>query len=162
MKLYHYSSVKIKSIDMSKCDGFWMTTIAPTQTDLLDEIGAAGSKFCMVVEFNDSGEELTNVSNDDVENQLINNDCDFIRNIYDRFSDYATCNADLVTILEIMEMQGIGMTDRKKKYEGKRKKVNISFNLENQEDQKRLEFIKDIDFSNFVKLKIDEAMDEKS
>ena len=54
------------------------------------------------------------------------------------------------------------MTDRKKKYEGKRKKVNISFNLENQEDQKRLEFIKDIDFSNFVKLKIDEAMDEKS
>ena len=50
------------------------------------------------------------------------------------------------------------MTDRKKKYEDKRKKVNISFNLENQEDLKRLEFIKTVDFSNFVKLKIDEVM----
>lgn len=104
MKLYHYSSVKIESIDLAKCDGFWMTTIAPTEIDLLDEIGAAGSKFCMVVEFDDSGEELTNGSNDDVEDQLESEEADFMRNVYDGFSDYATCNTDLVTILEIIEM----------------------------------------------------------
>lgn len=46
----------------------------------------------------------------------------------------------------------------KQKYEDKRKKVNISFNLENQEDLKRLEFIKGIDFSNFVKRMIDDEI----
>ena len=50
------------------------------------------------------------------------------------------------------------MVDRKKKYEDKRKKVNISFNLENQQDLKRLDFIKTVDFSNFVKDKIDEEI----
>ena len=104
MKLYHYSSVKIESIDLAKCDGFWMTTIAPNETDLLDEIGAAGSKFCMVVEFDDSGEELTNGSNYDVEEQLESEEADFMRNVYDGFSDYATCNVNLVKIIEIIEL----------------------------------------------------------
>ena len=53
------------------------------------------------------------------------------------------------------------MTDRKKKYEDKRKKVNISFNLENQEDLKRLEFIKTVDFSNLVKQQIDIEIEQK-
>ena len=104
MKLYHYSSIKIENIDMNKCDGFWMTTIAPTETELLNEIGASGSKFCMVVEFDDSGEELANGSNDDVEEQLESEEADFMRNVYDGFSDYATCNTDLVKIIEIIEL----------------------------------------------------------
>ncbi len=54
------------------------------------------------------------------------------------------------------------MTDRKKKYEDKRVTKRVSFNVENKQDQKRLEFIKDIDFSNFVKLKIDEVMQNES
>ena len=104
MKLYHYSSMKIDNIDMNKCDGFWMTTIAPNETDLIDEIGATGSKFCMVVEFDDSGDELTNGSNYDVEEQLESEEADFMRNVYDGFSDYATCNVNLVKIIEIIEL----------------------------------------------------------
>ena len=104
MKLYHYSSIKIENIDMNKCDGFWMTTIAPNETDLIDEIGATGSKFCMVVEFDDSGDELTNGSNYDVEEQLESEEADFMRNVYDGFSDYATCNVNLVKIIEIIEL----------------------------------------------------------
>lgn len=53
------------------------------------------------------------------------------------------------------------MSDRKKKYEGKRKKVTISFNLENEQDLKRLEFIKTVDFSNFVKQQIDIEIKQK-
>ena len=47
------------------------------------------------------------------------------------------------------------MTDRKKKYEDKRVTKRVSFNIDTNQDQKRLEFIKTIDFSNFVKLKIE-------
>ena len=104
MKLYHYSSVEIKEIDLNKCDGFWMTTIAPNEIELLDEIGASGSKFCMVVELDDSGEELTNGSNDDVENQLETEGADFMRNIYEGFSDYAVCNISLVKIIETISL----------------------------------------------------------
>lgn len=96
MKLYHYSSTKFDSIDLAKCDGFWMTTIAPNETDMLGEIGAAGSKFCLVVEFDDSCDSLVNGSNDDVEDQLISGDSDFMVNHYDGFSDFATVNASLV------------------------------------------------------------------
>ena len=53
------------------------------------------------------------------------------------------------------------MTDRKKKYEEKRKKVTISFNLENKQDLKRLEFIKTVDFSNWVKQQIDIEIEQK-
>lgn len=54
------------------------------------------------------------------------------------------------------------MTDRKKKYEDKRVTKRVSFNIDNNQDQKRLEFIKTIDFSNFVKLKIDKVMQNES
>ena len=104
MKLYHYSSTKIENIDMNKCDGFWMTTIAPTETEMLMEIGAAGSKFCHVVEFDDSGYALTNGSNDDVADQLVEEEADYMQNIYDGFSDYATCNAELIKIVEIIKL----------------------------------------------------------
>ena len=104
MKLYHYSSTKIESINMSNCDGFWMTTIAPTEMDLLMEIGADGLEFCHVVEFDDSGEVLMNGSNEDVAGQLELEEADYMQNNYDGFSDYATCNVDLIKIVEIISM----------------------------------------------------------
>lgn len=100
MKLYHYSNVKFSDIDMSKCDGFWMTTIAPTQTELLKEIGAFGVKYCAVIEFDNSGEELLNGSNSDVEDQLNAESADYMKNAYDGFSDYATVNSNLIKIIE--------------------------------------------------------------
>lgn len=104
MKLYHYSDKKIESIDMNKCDGFWMTTIAPTDTDMLDEIGCAGSKYCHVVEFNDDVDFEMNGAHHNVEEFLLENKCEYILNRYDGFNDYATCNTSLVKIIEIIEM----------------------------------------------------------
>ena len=104
MKLYHYSSAKIENIDMNKCDGFWMTTIAPTETDLLMEIGADGLEFCHVIEFDDSGEVLMNGSNEDVAEQLESEEADYMQNNYDGFSDYATCNIDLIKIIDILKI----------------------------------------------------------
>ena len=104
MKLYHYSHTKIETIDMTKCDGFWMTTIAPTETELLEEIGADGLSFCHVVEFDDAGECLMNSDNHCVEELLKENECDYILNRYEGFDDYATTNPDLVKIIECIEM----------------------------------------------------------
>ena len=104
MKLYHYSNTKIENIDMNKCDGFWMTTIAPTETDLLMEIGADGLEFCHVIEFDDSGEVLMNGSNEDVAEQLESEEADYMQNNYDGFSDYATCNSDLIKIIDILKI----------------------------------------------------------
>ena len=44
------------------------------------------------------------------------------------------------------------------KYESKRVKKTVSFNSENKEDQVCLEFIQSINFSNWVKQKIKEAL----
>lgn len=44
------------------------------------------------------------------------------------------------------------------KYEEKRIKKTVSFNSENKEDQVYLEFIQSINFSNWVKQKIKEAL----
>ena len=104
MKLYHYSSTKIENIDMNKCDGFWMTTIAPTETELLMEIGADGFEFCHIIDFDDSGEVLMNGSNEEVAEQLESEEADYIKNNYDGFTDYATCNADLIKITNIIEL----------------------------------------------------------
>lgn len=104
MKLYHYSSIKIENIDMNKCDGFWMTTIAPMETELLMEIGADGLEFCHVIEFDDSGEVLMNGSNEDIADQLESEKADYIQNNYDGFSDYATCNTDLIKIVEVIAL----------------------------------------------------------
>ena len=104
MKLYHYSSTKIEDVDMNKCDGFWMTTIAPTETQLLMEIGADGLEFCHVVELDDSGEVLMNGSNEDVAEQLESEAADYMKNNYDGFSDFAVVNASLVKIVEIIKL----------------------------------------------------------
>ena len=50
------------------------------------------------------------------------------------------------------------MINRRKKYESKRVKKTVSFNSENKEDQVYLEFIQNINFSNWVKQKIKEAL----
>lgn len=100
MKLYHYSSTKFDLIDMNKCDGFWMTTIAPHEFDLLNEIGADGLDFVAVVEFDDSGEDLMNTENYNVAENLEAEQADYIRNEYDGFTDYATTKVDLINIVE--------------------------------------------------------------
>lgn len=105
MKLYHYTSRKFNSIDLSKCDGFWMTTISPDQKELLNDTGSSGCEYCAIVEFDDSGEYLLNGSNYDVEDQLLNEDAAYILNRYDGFDDYAVTNAELVKILEWVEVK---------------------------------------------------------
>lgn len=104
MKLYHYSSSKIEKIEMNKCDGFWMTTIAPNETDLLMEISADGLEFCHVIEFDDSGDVLVNGSNYDVSEQLESEEVDYMKNVYGGFSDYVTCNIDLIKIVEVFKV----------------------------------------------------------
>lgn len=54
--------------------------------------------------------------------------------------------------------------NRKKDYEKKRVKMTVSFNKEIAEDQKRIEFCKrdGFDFSNWVKQKIDEELNEQN
>ena len=105
MRLYHYADKPFDSIDFSKCDGFWMTDIEPSNEDMLDEIGAAGLRYVAIIDFDDSGDSIRNSDyNHDVSEQLEKEGADFIENIYDGFSDYATCNADLIKIIEWVEL----------------------------------------------------------
>jgi hypothetical protein len=104
MKLYHYAAKHFESIDMAKCDGFWMTTISPAQSDMIDEIGASESAWVAVCELDDSGEMLFNGQNSDVSNQLTNESADFLKNAYDGFSDYAVSNPELVKIIEWIKL----------------------------------------------------------
>lgn len=99
MKLYHYSSTTFDSIDTSKCDGFWMTTIAPHETELLEEIGADGLEFVATVELNDDVEEIVNAGNYDIAEKLEAENAKLVRNEYDGFTDYAIDDAELVKIL---------------------------------------------------------------
>ena len=50
----------------------------------------------------------------------------------------------------------------KKRYEEKRVLKNISFNTSNQDDQRRLEFVDSVNFSIWVKEKIDEELTTKA
>lgn len=95
MILYHYSNAKFDKFDTSKSDGIWLTTIAPNETELLNEIGAAGTQYVakVVVDIEDL-EALTNGDNYDVADQLSGSGYDYIKNIYDGFEDYAFLNQD--------------------------------------------------------------------
>lgn len=105
MKLYHYADKPFDAIDFSKCDGFWMTDIAPSDDDMLDEIGAAGMRYVAIVEFDETGESIRNSDfNHDVSEQLEKESADFIENIYDGFTDYAVSKAELVKIIEWVEL----------------------------------------------------------
>lgn len=103
MKLYHYSNVKFDQIDMSKCDGFWMTDIAPNSANT-EVIGIDSAKYCYVCEVSDDLGELTNGSNYDVEEQLANGNAQILVNHYDGFSDYAVAKAELVKIIEVIKL----------------------------------------------------------
>lgn len=103
MKLYHYSNVKFDQIDMSKCDGFWMTDIAPDSANT-EVIGVDSVKYCYVCEVADDLDELINGSNYDVEEQLDNEGAKIMVNHYDGFSDYAVSDSSLVKIIEVIEM----------------------------------------------------------
>jgi len=104
MKLFHYTNKPFDAIDATKCDGFWMTDIAPTETEMLDQIGAAGMGWVAVVELDNSGEELTNGDNHEVAEQLENEGADYMCNRYDGFCDYAVNNASLVKIIEWIKL----------------------------------------------------------
>lgn len=104
MKLYHYSSEKFDTIDMSKTDGFWMTTIAPLPAKMLEEIGASGINYVAICELEESDSVLLNGDNFDVEEQLESSSCDYIENRYDGFEDYAVAKADKVKIIEWVKL----------------------------------------------------------
>lgn len=50
------------------------------------------------------------------------------------------------------------MTESKKKYEAKRVFKNVSFNTDNDDDKRRLEFVGSINFSEWVKQQIDDEI----
>ena len=106
MKLFHYTSKPFETIDMAKCDGFWMTTINPEQTELLDEIGASGSSWVAVCELDtDNLEAADGNTNYDVE-EFISQQPDAQYQIcrYDGFSDYAVINPAHVKIIEWIKL----------------------------------------------------------
>ena len=106
LTVYHYSSVKFNRFDLSKCDGFWFTDIAPESPELLNEIGAAGSAFCAKCEIT-FDDEIINGDNYDVEDFLRSNDADCIVNNYDGFTDYALIDSSKIEIIEWIKMTEI-------------------------------------------------------
>ena len=52
-------------------------------------------------------------------------------------------------------------SNRSKKYEAKRLKMTVSFNKENEQDIKRLDFCQSVEFSRWVKDKIDLEIGKK-
>lgn len=100
---YHYSSIKFEEFDNAKCDGFWFTSIAPTDTEMLNEIGAAGSKFCAKCILTIDDSEFNGV-NSDVEQFLLDNNADSIINKYDGFVDYALADNTRIQILEWIQL----------------------------------------------------------
>lgn len=52
-------------------------------------------------------------------------------------------------------------SNRSKKYEAKRLKMTVSFNKENEQDIKRLDFCHSVEFSKWVKEKIDLEIGKK-
>jgi hypothetical protein len=103
MILYHYSNTKFQKFDLKMCDGIWLTDIKHTDKDLLDEIGASGSRFVAVCDV-ECENNLVNGDNYDVEGQLSGGEYDCIENLYDGFSDYAFSDSNKVKIIEWVEL----------------------------------------------------------
>lgn len=104
MKFYHYTSKPFETIDMTKCDGFWFTDIAPNQEDMLMEIGAQGLEYCAVIEFDpDCGDFILNGASFDIEDELAGDEL-YIENRYEAFSDYAVIDPNLVKIVEWIKL----------------------------------------------------------
>lgn len=100
---YHYSNQKFDIFDEKKSDGFWFTSITPTDTAMLAEIGASGSKYCAKCLLMISN-ELVNGDNYNVDEQLNNGEYDGIINKYDGFVDYAVNDNKQIKILNWIEM----------------------------------------------------------
>ena len=97
--VYHYSSSKFSEFDKSKCDGIWFTDIEPSNTDMLDEIGAAGSAYvatCIII----IKYEVDEINNYEVFEQFEVENADGAICIYDGFTDYAVADNEQVKILE--------------------------------------------------------------
>ena len=106
MKLFHYSAKPFEVIDMTKCDGFWMTTIKPEQTELLNDVGASGSSWVAVCELDaDNLEVADGNTNYDVEDFMAQQtDADYQICRYDGFADYAVVNPTHVKIIEWIKL----------------------------------------------------------
>ena len=106
MKLYHYAAKPFGAIDMAKCDGFWMTTIDPSQASLLDEIGASGGSWVAVCELDtDNLEVADGNTNYDVEDFMSQQpDAQYQICRYDGFSDYTVVNPAYVKIIEWIKL----------------------------------------------------------
>ena len=106
MKLYHYAAKPFEVIDMTKCDGFWMTTINPEQEEMLNEVGASGSSWVAVCELDTDNLEVadgnTNYDVEDFMAQQADDDYQICR--YDGFADYAVVNPELVKIIEWIKL----------------------------------------------------------
>ncbi len=99
---YHYSFKPFDEFDLSKCDGFWFTDIAP-DSDMLNEIGADCLFYVAVCEL-DIEESLIGGDNHDVEDQLKDSEYDALENIYDGFTDYALIDNSKITIKEWVKL----------------------------------------------------------
>lgn len=106
MKLFHYTSKPFETIDMSKCDGFWMTNIEPTNEEMLNEIGADGLSYVAICELDiDNLEQADGNQNYDVEDFMSQQpDADYMLCRYDGFTDYAVVNPKLVKIIEWIKL----------------------------------------------------------
>ncbi len=105
MRLYHYTDAKIEKIDMNKCDGWWMTDVAPWDDfDFDGEMGAQGSRYVVVCEIDyDNLEVYVGGDHESVSAFCEEESVDLIENRWDGYTDYAVANPDLVRIVEVLE-----------------------------------------------------------
>lgn len=102
MKVYHYTKEPFESFDLSKSDGFWFTTIKPSQLDD-SEIGCSECDYVAVCEI-DFDNSLINHTAHDVYEVLSGSEYDALENIIDNgeieYTDYALIDSSKITILE--------------------------------------------------------------
>jgi len=101
--VFHYSSVKFDDFDNSKSDGFWFTSIAPHESEMISEIGASGAKFCAKCVITIEN-KLTEGRNYDIADLINEEECDGLIYKYDGFTDYAVVDNSKIQILEWIKM----------------------------------------------------------
>ena len=106
MKLFHYTAKPFEAIDMAKCDGFWMTTIDPSQAEMLEEIGASGCSWVAICELDIHNLEVADGNtNYDVEEFFASQpEAQYQVCRYDGFQDYAVINPEFVKIIEWVKL----------------------------------------------------------
>ena len=102
---YHYSDSKFDNFDESKCDGFWFTDIEPKNEDMLNEIGAAGSRYCAKCEISFNEEKgLDRQPKGDVFEAMDSEGADHWICGYEGFTDYCVKSNEQIKILEWIEI----------------------------------------------------------